>query len=111
MPSWFSRRGVAVVRPLRLLLRRSPVAVAVTLVLLVASAVTGTLLGPASADTSAWWAGEPARPWAGGRGRRSPRSWSPPIRCSSCSTSSSCSLCSRWPSGGSAPCARSSPSW
>ncbi|MWV59604.1 bifunctional lysylphosphatidylglycerol flippase/synthetase MprF [Rathayibacter sp. VKM Ac-2754] len=68
MPSWFSGRGAALVRAGRHLVRRSPVAVSVTLVLLLASAATGTLIGPASAETSAWWAAGPGttlggRPW------------------------------------------------
>ncbi|SMH33122.1 Lysylphosphatidylglycerol synthetase, C-terminal domain, DUF2156 family [Rathayibacter oskolensis] len=68
MPSWFSRRGTAVVRALRLLLRRSPAAVWVTAVLLVASATAGTLSGPASAETSSTWAAGAGttlggRPW------------------------------------------------
>ncbi|NRD08248.1 bifunctional lysylphosphatidylglycerol flippase/synthetase MprF [Rathayibacter agropyri] len=69
MPTWIPRSGAAAVRPLRLLMRRSPAAVTTTLVLLVASAVTGTLLAPASAETTAWWATSAdttlaGRPWA-----------------------------------------------
>ncbi|KQP97609.1 MULTISPECIES: bifunctional lysylphosphatidylglycerol flippase/synthetase MprF [unclassified Rathayibacter] len=68
MPSWFSRRGTALARSLRFLVRRSPAAVATTLVLLLASAAAGTLFGPASAETSAWWAAGAGttldgRPW------------------------------------------------
>lgn len=68
MPTWSTRRGAAVLRPLRRLVRRSPAAVAITLVLVAASAVAGTLAGPASAETTAWWAAGAnttldGRPW------------------------------------------------
>jgi membrane associated rhomboid family serine protease len=68
MPSWFPRRGAAVVRPLRTLLRSSPPAVGITVVLVVASAITGTLTAPASAETASWWASGASttldgRPW------------------------------------------------
>ncbi|PPF22318.1 hypothetical protein C5B95_00065 [Rathayibacter sp. AY1A7] len=68
MPTWFPRSGAAALRPLRLLVRRSPAAVSVVLVLLAASAITGTLVAPAGAETTAWWAAGPmttldGRPW------------------------------------------------
>ncbi|MBF4461873.1 MULTISPECIES: bifunctional lysylphosphatidylglycerol flippase/synthetase MprF [unclassified Rathayibacter] len=67
MPTWLPRSGASVVRPLRLLLRR-PATVGLTLVLLVASAIAGTLFGPASAETQSWWAASAdttldGRPW------------------------------------------------
>jgi len=68
MPSWSSTRGAAVARSARTLLRSSPTTLGVTLVLLVASAVAGTLTAPASAETASWWAAGPSttldgRPW------------------------------------------------
>ncbi|AZZ49360.1 DUF2156 domain-containing protein [Rathayibacter rathayi] len=68
MPTWIPRSGAAVVRPLWLLIRRSPAAVGFVLVLLVASAVTGTLVAPAETTTTAWWAAGATttldgRPW------------------------------------------------
>lgn len=68
MPSWFPRRGAAVARPLRALLRSSPTTVGITVVLVLASTLAGTLTGPASAETASWWAAGVSttlggRPW------------------------------------------------
>ncbi|NQX04158.1 DUF2156 domain-containing protein [Rathayibacter sp. VKM Ac-2856] len=69
MPSWSPSHGRATARRIAVAVRSSPAAFATTLVVLLASAAAGTLTGPASEATEAWWAAGAGtildgRPWA-----------------------------------------------
>ncbi|ALS57742.1 bifunctional lysylphosphatidylglycerol flippase/synthetase MprF [Rathayibacter toxicus] len=68
MPTWFPRRGVLLLRTARLVVRKSPAALSAMLVLLLASGIAGTLIGPASVESQSWWAASASttlggRPW------------------------------------------------